>query len=440
MASEQITYADEQAELPNALEDSEIARIMKLVSKSKYKKSEDAPTRQKQEFKPRSLVEIAMEAQKKPSNEDSESKIELEQKENVDEGKENEQSNIDKDVSSEIDEQQLEAVENISSQAEIKENQNEIGPATEQQSSDIAQKNNNISTNQQGTEDSEISETAAEIGNKVEKNQDINSNQFKTETETKKTENSDLSDTQYDKGFIEGFEAGKNEIKKELDEKFDEKINTLESLIVSLTGISSAETKKLEADIQNAILSLSSERAGISIAEMPEKFLTRIETLMSRLGDSINNPTIELNKTDLVHIETVKEKSEKLSRFHFIGKDTLNAGDIVISLGGIEIQDILENRISIPLSSIDEASELINEQSTIEETGNTTSTHSSVIEAETNSGSDDSEVLSEQDKNTSPSSKLGDVQTENDTKIQKDGENETEPNAENTPEEEQDTS
>ena len=78
MASEQITYADEQAELPNALEDSEIARIMKLVSKSKYKKSEDAPTRQKQEFKPRSLVEIAMEAQKKQSNEDSESKIELE--------------------------------------------------------------------------------------------------------------------------------------------------------------------------------------------------------------------------------------------------------------------------------------------------------------------------------------------------------------------------
>ena len=65
MASEQITYADEQAELPNALEDSEIARIMKLVTGSGYKKSENAPTRKKQEFKPRSLVEIAMEAQKK---------------------------------------------------------------------------------------------------------------------------------------------------------------------------------------------------------------------------------------------------------------------------------------------------------------------------------------------------------------------------------------
>ncbi len=43
---------------------------MKLVSGSGYKKSEDAPTRKKQDFKPRSLVEIAMEAQKKLDNED----------------------------------------------------------------------------------------------------------------------------------------------------------------------------------------------------------------------------------------------------------------------------------------------------------------------------------------------------------------------------------
>ena len=65
MASEQITYAHEQAELPNALEDTEIARLMKLVGDSGYKKSEDAPTRQKEAFKPRTLVEIAMEAQQK---------------------------------------------------------------------------------------------------------------------------------------------------------------------------------------------------------------------------------------------------------------------------------------------------------------------------------------------------------------------------------------
>ena len=83
MASEQITYADEQAELPNALEDSEIARIMKLVTESGYKKSENAPTRKKQEFKPRSLVEIAMEAQKKLDNEDKKSKNESPQTKGV---------------------------------------------------------------------------------------------------------------------------------------------------------------------------------------------------------------------------------------------------------------------------------------------------------------------------------------------------------------------
>ena len=82
MASEQITYADEQAELPNALEDPEIARIMKLVSGSGYKKSEDAPTRKKQDFKPRSLVEIT-EAQKKLDNEDKNLKNEVLQTEGV---------------------------------------------------------------------------------------------------------------------------------------------------------------------------------------------------------------------------------------------------------------------------------------------------------------------------------------------------------------------
>ena len=101
MASEQITYADEQAELPNALEDSEIARIMKLVTGSGYKKSENAPTRKKQEFKPRSLVEIAMEAQKKLDNEDKKSKNESPQTKGV---KPNKGADTDNDTDKNEDE------------------------------------------------------------------------------------------------------------------------------------------------------------------------------------------------------------------------------------------------------------------------------------------------------------------------------------------------
>ena len=83
MAIEQMTYPDELAEMPDALEDSEIARLMKLVSDSGYKKSEDAPTLKKQAFTPRSLVEIAMESQKNKEKNESSTNIETNLEKNM---------------------------------------------------------------------------------------------------------------------------------------------------------------------------------------------------------------------------------------------------------------------------------------------------------------------------------------------------------------------
>ena len=83
MAIEQMTYPDELAEMPDALEDSEIARLMKLVSDSGYKKSEDAPTLKKQAFMPRSLVEIAMESQKNREGKENPTNVETDLEESM---------------------------------------------------------------------------------------------------------------------------------------------------------------------------------------------------------------------------------------------------------------------------------------------------------------------------------------------------------------------
>ena len=166
----------------------------------------------------------------------------------------------------------------------------------------------------------------------------------KTLTEAELSKAVENSSVHYDEGFSAGLEAGRNEIKEVLEQKFSEKQNAFETLITKLTSMSSAETKELEADIQAAILSLASERAGIAILEMPENFMTRIEQLMSRLGSSLDSPIIKLNKADLRHIEAAKENSETLSNIRFIEDETLNHGDISISLAGIEIEDIIENR------------------------------------------------------------------------------------------------
>ena len=54
-------------------------------------------------------------------------------------------------------------------------------------------------------------------------------------------------------------------------------------------------------------------------------------------------------------LEIVKEKSATLSKFSFSEDETLNHGDVALSLGGIEIEDIIEKRISpTPIETYEE--------------------------------------------------------------------------------------
>ena len=357
MASEQITYAHELAELPNALEDTEIARLMKLVGDSGYKKSEDAPTRQKEAFKPRTLVEIAMEAQHKRDEAEKLAKEKAIKTDTI----------IDKgDIKTQLDGTSHDKLntDNLSADSLNKDSLNKDStapqadtdtsakaPAEQLNSSDKQHAPDEASSSREevpeltDSENGEFDETSA-----TENTQDGLAERTVTQNElTKAIENAAI---RYDEGYRAGVEAGKNEMKNALEQKFSEQQNTFDALITSLTKMSFAETKELEIDIQAAILSLASERAGVAIQDMPESFLARIEHLMSRVGNSVDSPVITLNRDDLIHITKAKEQSETLSKMRFIEEARFNHGDISINLAGIEIEDILENRMAItPLDS-----------------------------------------------------------------------------------------
>ena len=352
MASEQITYAHELAELPNALEDTEIARLMKLVGDSGYKKSEDAPTRQKEAFKPRTLVEIAMEAQHKRDEAEKLAKEKAIKTDTI----------IDKgDIKTQLDGTSHDKLntDNLSADSLNTDSLNKDStapqadtdtsakaPAEQLNSSDKQHAPDEASSSREevpeltDSENGEFDETSA-----TENTQDGLAERTVTQNElTKAIENATI---RYDEGYRAGVEAGKNEMKNALEQKFSEQQNTFDALITSLTKMSFAETKELEIDIQAAILSLASERAGVAIQDMPESFLARIEHLMSRVGNSVDSPVIKLNRDDLIHITKAKEQSETLSKMRFIEEARFNHGDISINLAGIEIEDILENRMAI---------------------------------------------------------------------------------------------
>ena len=367
MASEQITYAHEQAELPNALEDTEIARLMKLVGDSGYKKSEDAPTRQKEAFKPRTLVEIAMEAQHKRDEAEKLAKEKAIKTETIinkgdiktqEAGTAHDKLNTDKlntdNLSADslnTDSLNTDSLNKDSTASQADTDTSATAPAEQLNSSDKQHAPDEASSSREEvpeltySENGEFDETSA-----TENTPDGLAERTVTQNELSKAiENAAI---RYDEGFRAGVEAGKNEMKNTLEQKFSEQQNTFDALITSLTKMSFAETKELEIDIQAAILSLASERAGVAIQDLPESFLARIEHLMSRVGNSVDSPVITLNRDDLIHITKAKEQSETLSKMRFIEEARFNHGDISINLAGIEIEDILENRMAItPLDS-----------------------------------------------------------------------------------------
>jgi len=358
MASEQITYAHEQAGLPNALEDTEIARLMKLVGESGYKKSEDAPTRQKEAFKPRTLVEIAMEAQQKREEAEKLAKEKAIKTETIidkgdiktqEDGTARDKLNTD---NLSVDSLNTDSMNKDSTFPQADTDTSATAPVEQLNSSDKLHAPDEASSSREevpeltDSENGEFDETFA-----TENTQDGLAERTVTQNELSKAiENATI---RYDEGYRAGMEAGKNEMKNALEQKFFEQQNTFDVLITSLTKMSFSETKELEIDIQAAILSLASERAGVAIQDMPENFLARIKHLMSRVGNSVDSPIIKLNKDDLIHITKAKEQSETLSKMRFIEESSLNHGDISISLAGIEIEDILENRMPITLLDSD---------------------------------------------------------------------------------------
>ena len=432
MASEQITYADEQAELPNALEDSEIARIMKLVSGSGYKKSEDAPTRKKQEFKPRSLVEIAMEAQKKLDNEDKNLKNEVLQTEGVKQTKDTDKNGDEpvKASSAEIEEKDSKQIESPPSLP----GNNDIELADEQIDHNAAIPSDNDAAISSQNAESSINEPIADSNEGDQSEESSIPNNIEAYT----AQSTDELTVQYNKGYKDGMEAGKNEREIELQEKFSTQLSILDALISNFTKNNYVDTELLEKDIRTTILSLASERAGFAIKEMPEHFVKRIDTLISRVSTSSKNPIIKLNKADLNQVEMVKEKSETLSKFTFSEDETLNHGDVAICFGGIEIEDIIEKRISLTPIETNEENNTIPELVTKSKSEISNSSDTLVSQNEQDPKLNDTENKSTQQNKSEDRSEV--IEHEDEVKAEEKNESETEITAENSSEKIQDKS
>ncbi|MDG2473945.1 MAG: FliH/SctL family protein [Paracoccaceae bacterium] len=166
--------------------------------------------------------------------------------------------------------------------------------------------------------------------------------------------------TIYEKAFAEGKVASE----KETQEKLENGLIALENARQSMLDLSASHFIKLRDKIASQILNLSSERAGIEISNLPDKFFTKIETLLETIGQTTKEPIVFLNPNDLEAIQdTISRQTETLG-ISFKSREDLLNGDIIIEIGSISVRDKARERSEVSsdseLSNIGERDDNVN--------------------------------------------------------------------------------
>ena len=146
-------------------------------------------------------------------------------------------------------------------------------------------------------------------------------------------------------GIVAGREAGIAETKAAADASAQanlaDKIASFEAALAALTKPQALQAEDLSRSIHAAILKLASQRAGQQIEEMPKNFLARIETLVASIGQKMNAGSVHINADDY----TVMLPYLADTHHDFVAEPDLARGDIILKFGGVELNDIAETRL-----------------------------------------------------------------------------------------------
>ena len=146
-------------------------------------------------------------------------------------------------------------------------------------------------------------------------------------------------------GMIAGRDAGIAETKAVAEAaaqaNLTEKIAAFEAALVALAKPQALQAEDLSRSIHAAILKLASQRAGQQIDDMPENFLVRIEALVTSIGQKMAAGKVHINADDYkVMLPYLAD-----THFDFVAEPGLARGDVILKFAGVELHDIAEARL-----------------------------------------------------------------------------------------------
>jgi len=339
---------DNTEEHSGHLAEGEVARLISVLQKAEFKRSETGNFKKDETFKPRSLMAIAIEAQKRDAEIEAakqadEAAAEASRREPAkaraepeDDGATIEEGRVDRDAGSQADD-----AGPIADDDQLAASAATVEPATT-----VAV----TATRDASAQDLPVEELE---GQPVTEPSDVTNTTDATDTvntgETQVASHFETVTAAFERGKSEGFAEGREaavaETKAAAEEAAQDKlaaaVKLFEDGLAALAKPQALQAEALSRSIQTAILKLANQRAGQQIDEMPEAFLTRIEKLVTSIGQKMATGKVRINAEDYAAMKPHLQNAA----FDFVADSTIARGDIILKFDGVELHDIAEQRV-----------------------------------------------------------------------------------------------
>ena len=306
---EELDAAIEKNAPSGKLEDAEIQRLVQLSNDASYQRSERVPVKTVEAFEPRSLVSIAMAAQRRR---ETELRTAVAAGAVLDEAA-TDPAETDADLASKAGEDAAVEQPNTDEAGALDASPNAAGETT-------------------GSAEGSEGEAAGEAPSSTSQ-VDFEAGRAEGLEEGRRAG--------FDEGKATGLEEGRTAGRAEASAQLERVIQAFEAATSKLADLTAVDSDALAASINEVILRLASERAGHAIAEQPDSFTDRIEALLAMIQTVSGQPSIRLNPADLASIQPLADTREKLRHCNFVADESLAHGDLSVMVGTIGIDDII---------------------------------------------------------------------------------------------------
>jgi len=154
-----------------------------------------------------------------------------------------------------------------------------------------------------------------------------------------------------DDAYAEGLSAGKAITQSEREAELAAQFTQLQELIVSLGSEQVFDMDVVARSIEDAVLTLASERIGVALTDMPEPLLMRLDTLLDNLAHLLGTREVFVCPDDVPLLQKCLDTHPNPPLICLRGDPTMQRGDARLRVGGAEVSDLLRDRATSLLRS-----------------------------------------------------------------------------------------